>query len=324
MLQTNDKKASSFVFVLLPNFSLIAFASAIEPLRIANRMADENVYNWRLASENGETAICSNGSVLNVDCGLEEMDRNETIIFCGGLKIKNAITPKMLAWSRREARKGMPIGGLCTATHLLAQAGLLDNRRATIHWENREAFIEEFPDVELSTSIFAIDKNRYSSAGGTASADLMLKIIANEHGTELANSVADQMIYTTVRTDKDEQRLSIPTRIGVRHPKLSSVIKMMEENLEEPISPSDLAAEVGISTRQLERLFRRYLIRSPKRYYMELRLQKARSLLLQTEMSVINVALACGFSSPSHFSKCYRMHFSITPYRERGSQMDEV
>ncbi|MEL6128184.1 MAG: helix-turn-helix domain-containing protein, partial [Pseudomonadota bacterium] len=162
--------------------------------------------------------------------------------------------------------------------------------------------------------------NRYSSAGGSASADLILKLIADEHGTELSNEVADQMIYTTVRTDRDEQRLSIPTRIGVRHPKLSSVIHMMEDNIEEPVSPSILATEVGMSTRQLERLFRRYLDRSPKRYYMELRLQKARKLLMQTDMTVINVALACGFTSPSHFSKCYRAHFDTTPYRERGTQ----
>ena len=116
------------------------------------------------------------------------------------------------------------------------------------------------------------------------------------------------------------QRLSVPTRLGVRHPKLGQVIQMMERNIEEPISPSILAKHVAMSTRQLERLFRRYLSRSPKRYYMELRLQKARNLLMQTDMSVINVALACGFASPSHFSKCYRAHYATTPYRERGSQ----
>jgi len=147
----------------------------------------------------------------------------------------------------------------------------------------------------------------------------MLKIIASDQGEEVANTVADQLIYSSIRTDQDTQRLSIPTRIGVRHPKLSQVIQMMEANIEDPISPADLAEDVGMSTRQLERLFRRYLNRSPKRYYMELRLQKARNLLMQTDMSVINVALACGFASPSHFSKCYRAHYKTTPYRERGT-----
>ncbi len=322
MVGSNDTEVSKFVFMLLPKFSLMAFTSAIEPLRIANRLSGREVYQWRLASEDGISATCSAGVTVTADMGLDDVSRNETILFCGGLSIKPAVTPRMLNWIRREARKGMPIGGLCTATYLMAKAGLLDGKRSTIHWENRESFIEDFPDHEITTSIFTIDKNRYSSAGGTAAADLMLRLIAIDHGPDLANGIADQMIYTTVRTDKDQQRLSIPTRIGVRHAKLSTVIKMMEDNLEEPISPAVLADDVGISTRQLERLFRRYLNRSPKRYYMELRLEKARNLLLQTDMSVINVALASGFTSPSHFSKCYRMHFSTTPYRERGAQSD--
>jgi transcriptional regulator GlxA family with amidase domain len=152
----------------------------------------------------------------------------------------------------------------------------------------------------------------------------MLKIVAQDHGEDLANAVADQLIYSAIRTDQDTQRLSVPTRIGVRHPKLGRVIQMMEKNIEEPISPAVLAKDVGMSTRQLERLFRRYLSRSPKRYYMELRLQRARNLLMQTDMTVINVALACGFASPSHFSKCYRSHYNTTPYRERGTQANSA
>ena len=211
------------------------------------------------------------------------------------------------------------VGGLCTAADVLAKAGLLDGKKATIHWDNSDSFTEEFDEVELTKSVFVLDGKRMTTAGGTSSIDLMLKLIANDHGEDLANAVADQLIYSSIRTDQDSQRLSVPTRIGVRHPKLSTVIQMMEANIEEPISPSILAKDVGMSTRQLQRLFRRYLNRSPKRYYMELRLQKARNLLMQTDMSVINVALACGFASPSHFSKCYRAHYDTTPYRERGS-----
>ena len=201
----------------------------------------------------------------------------------------------------------------------MAKAGLLNGRRATIHWENHDSFAEDFDEVELTKSVFMKDGKFMTTAGGTSSIDLMLKLIAEDFGEDLANAVADQLIYSSIRTDQDTQRLSVPTRIGVRHPKLSQVIQMMETNIEEPISPSLLAKYVGMSTRQLERLFRRYLNRSPKRYYMELRLQKARNLLMQTDMSVINVALACGFASPSHFSKCYRAHYHTTPYRERGS-----
>ena len=298
---------------------MLSFAGAIEPLRIANRVLGSQAYSWVLAGENGIEATCSNGASFKLDMGLEEITREDTVLVCGGIDVQEATTKPVLNWLRREARRGAAIGGLCTGAYTVAKAGLLDGKRATIHWENQDSFLEEFEEVKLTKSVFVLDGNRMSTAGGTASIDLMLKLIAGDHGEILANAVADQQIYSSIRTDQDTQRLSVPTRIGVRHPKLSQVIQMMEANIEEPISPSILAKDVGMSTRQLERLFRRYLNRSPKRYYMELRLQKARNLLMQTDMSVINVGLACGFTSPSHFSKCYRAHYDTTPYRERGS-----
>ena len=309
-----------FVFVLLPEFTLLSFAAALEALRIANRMAGRQVYDWLLTGDGGGMTRCSAGTEFMLDGDLPELTRDDTVLVCGGIDVAAGTTKRLMNWLRREARRGVTMGGLCTAAWTLAEAGLLDGKRATIHWENHDGFGEEFPEVTLTKSVFVVDGNRMSTAGGTSSIDLMLKIIADDHGEELANAVADQLIYSSIRTDQDTQRLSTPTRIGVRHPKLGEVIKRMEANIEEPISPALLAKEVGMSTRQLERLFRRYLNRSPKRYYMELRLQKARNLLMQTDMSVINVALACGFASPSHFSKCYRGHYQTTPYRERGTQ----
>ena len=308
-----------FVFVLLENFTLLCFAAAIESLRIANRMSGQTLYTWTIMAEGGDVARCSAGTMFKPDSDLEETNRDDTILVCGGIDVANATTKRLIGWLRREARRGPVIGGLCTAGYTLARTGLLDGKKATIHWENQDSFTEEFEEVNLTKSVFVVDGNRMTTAGGTSSIDLMLKLIADDLGEDLANAVADQLIYSSIRTDQDTQRLSVPTRIGVRHPKLSQVIQMMEGNIEEPISPSTLARDVGMSTRQLERLFRRYLNRSPKRYYMELRLQKARNLLMQTDMSVINVALACGFASPSHFSKCYRAHYDTTPYRERGS-----
>ncbi len=308
-----------FVFVLLDQFTLLSFAGALECLRIANRMAGAELYSWALTGETEDVVACSSGVRFHIDIPLEDLNREDVLILCGGVDVQRTATRRMLNWLRREARRGLRIAGLCTAPWVLAKAGLLDGKRATIHWENHDAFLEEFDEVTLTKSIFVIDGNRMTTAGGTASIDLMLSLIADEHGEKLANAVADQQIYSSIRTDRDTQRLSVPTRIGVRHPKLSQVIQMMEGNIEEPISPSILAREVGMSTRQLERLFRRYLSRSPKRYYMELRLQKARNLLMQTDMTVINVALACGFASPSHFSKCYRAQYQTTPYRERGT-----
>ncbi|MFD1511099.1 GlxA family transcriptional regulator [Lacimonas salitolerans] len=317
---TQPVKTRRFVFVLLDRFTLLSFASALECLRIANRMIGQPAYEWVLIGEGGETARCSAGTEFRLDADLIELTRDDTVLICGGMDVQSATTKRLLSWIRREARKGLKLGGLCTASYTLARAGVLDGKRATIHWENQDSFAEEFEDVTLTKSVFVIDGNRMTTAGGTSSIDLMLKIVADDHGEEIANLVADQQIYSSIRTDQDTQRLSVPTRIGVRHPKLSQVIQKMEQNIEEPISPSSLAKDVGMSTRQLERLFRRYLNRSPKRYYMELRLSKARNLLMQTDMSVINVALACGFASPSHFSKCYRAHYNTTPYRERGSQ----
>ena len=318
-VETDSDKPRRFVFVLLNDFTLLCFSAALESLRIANRLAGKDLYSWTVIGEGGDTEHCSAGTAFKLDDDLCELHRDDMVMLCGGMNIQHATTKKLLNWLRREGRRGLTVGGLCTASYTMAKAGMLDGKRATIHWENQDSFLEEFDEVELTKSIFVVDGNRLTTAGGTSSIDLMLKLVADHHGEELANAVADQLIYSSIRTDQDTQRLSVPTRIGVRHPKLSAVIQMMENNIEEPISPSILAKDVGMSTRQLERLFRRYLNRSPKRYYMELRLQKARNLLMQTDMTVINVALACGFASPSHFSKCYRGQYEITPYRERGA-----
>ncbi len=215
-------------------------------------------------------------------------------------------------------RRGADLGAICTASHILARAGLLDHSRCTIHWENLPSFCEDFPEIEVTTELFEIDRNRFTCSGGTAAIDLMLNMIGRQYGHELAAQVADQFMHERIRDQHDRQRMSLPARLGVRHPKLLSVISLMEENLEEPMGRGQLARGAGLSTRQLERLFRKYLNRSPARYYLELRLNKARLLLLQTNMSVIDVALACGFVSASHFSKCYRDFYGRTPRRERA------
>lgn len=319
MLDSPDDAPKRFVFLLTPKLSMLGLAAAVDPLRLANRMSGRDVYSWSFISETGAPVTCSNGARIEVDGGLNELRRDVTIVVASGIDAHEVATKPTLTWLRKQSRVGSRIGAVCTGTLILARAGLLDGKRCTIHWENQAAFHEEFLDIEVTNRLFEIDGDRFTCAGGAAATDMMLALIAEDVEAEIVALVADQAIHTPVRGDRDEQRLSVPARIGVRHPKLVSIIQTMEQNLEEPISPSVLAKQAQMSTRQLERLFRRYLNRSPKRYYMELRLQKARNLLLQTEMSVINVALACGFTSPSHFSKCYRAHFNRTPYRERGS-----
>ncbi|MEM6422328.1 MAG: GlxA family transcriptional regulator, partial [Pseudomonadota bacterium] len=308
-----------FVFLLAPSFSMIAFSAAVEPLRIANRVSRRDLYAWSTVSADGAPVSCSNGVRVMVDGGLEEVARDATVVVCGGVALEAAATPPVLGWLRRAERRGARMGAVCTGTYVLATAGVIGAEPCTIHWENMPAFAEEFPEIALENRLFVVREGLITCAGGNAATDMMLHMIARSHGQDVASTVADTMLHMAARGEKDEQRLSVPARIGVRHPKLVEIIQRMEQTTEEPISPAELARDVGMSTRQLERLFRRYLNRSPKRYYMEMRLEKARGLLMQTNLSVINVALACGFTSPSHFSKCYRGHFGRTPYRERGA-----
>lgn len=299
---------------------MVAFAAAIEPLRLANQISGKQLYSWVLVGENGREAVCSNGARLVLNAGLDEFRRDDTILICGGVEIARTATRPVLGWLRREARRGARLGALCTGAWVLAETGLLDGRRATIHWEYQDGFAEDFPEVELIRSVFVEDGPFLTAAGGTAAIDLILRQIARDQGPELTARVADQMIHTAIRNEDDQQRLSIPTRIGVRHPRLASIVARMEANLEDPVSPARLAADAGMSPRQLERLFARYLGRSPKRYYMEIRLERARNLLMQTDMSVMEIALACGFASAAHFSKCYRSAYDTTPYRQRGTR----
>lgn len=307
-----------FLFVLIEDFSLVAFSNAIEPLRLANRIAKKNVYSWELASEHGEKVTCSNGISIDVKVDIYSAKSPNYVVLCSGENVKNHTTKSLMNWIRKEARKNTTIGAICTGTYILAKAGLLNDCKSTIHWENQDSLKEEFSDLTITESIYAIDKRRFTSAGGTASLDLMLYIISQDFHTGFAKLIADQMIHDSIRTELDKQLPSIPNRIGARNPKILTAIKSMESNIEEPLSPLILAANLGISIRQLERLFQRYFAKSPKRYYMELRLQKARNLLLQTEMNVLQIALACGFSSSSHFSKCYKSAFNVTPHNERG------
>ena len=310
--------------VLIPEFTMMPVTSVIEPLRIANRLSEKTLYKWTLHSLDGQPVSASSQISTMANGDLETVHPDATVVICAGINVQRHTDKRMLSWLRKTARRGAVIGAVCTGAHILAEAGLLDGYRCTIHWENLPGFSEAFPEINATGGLFEIDGDRFTSAGGTTAIDMMLTMIASQHGPDLAASVAEAILHSPIRHHSENQRMSLPARIGARHPKLVSIIEKMEENLEDPLSPSLLAKQAGLSTRQLERLFRRYLDRSPKRYYLELRLKKARSLLLQTDLSVINVALACGFSSPSHFSKCYRAFYGRTPYRERGVPISQA
>ena len=310
----------TYGFLLIPNFSLLAFSSALEPLRAPNRLVDRPYSEWHLISPQGGMATASSGIEVKTTKTTAEVERLNTLIVVGGLKAERFADKSTFAWLRRLDREGVRVGALSTGTYLLAKAGMLEGYRCTIHWENLEAFAEEYPNLEVSPELYEIDRNRFTCSGGTAVLDLMLSLIALEHGRDLATQVAEQFIHERIREQHDSQRMALRSRLGVSHPKLLKVVELMEAHQEEPLSRADLAQRAGLSTRQLERLFRKYLHRTPTRYYLELRLNRARKLLNQTAMPVLDVALACGFISASHFSKCYREFFNRTPREERALQ----
>jgi transcriptional regulator GlxA family with amidase domain len=314
----------SFVFFLVPDFTMVAFATALEPLRIANRMIGYEAYRWRLASADGKPVEASNGVPCGVDTSLEEErrkmagpDRPSMVIVCSGINVEQYQNRSTFAWLREEYNRGVAIGGLCTGAHVLAAAGLLSNKRCAIHWENLPGFAEAFPKANVFADLFEVDQNIFTCAGGTAALDMMLKLIGDDFDDNLVNRVCEQVLTDRVRSPTDRQRLPLRARLGVQNAKVLSIIELMEGNLSEPLSLIEVADHVGLSRRQIERLFRTEMGRSPARYYLEIRLDRARHLLIQSSMPVVEVAVACGFVSASHFSKCYRELYSRSPQQER-------
>ncbi len=310
-------------FFLVPDFSMIAFASAIEPLRIANRLSGRRLYDWPLVSRDGEAVRASNGVAVEVDLAMAAVapgggQSPATVCLASGLHGERYADKEVFAWLRRMDRHGATIGALCTGAHILAKAGLITDHRCTIHWENLPGFVEAFPDIDVAADLYEIDRNRFTCSGGTAPLDLMLSRIARTHGEELATRVSEQCLLDRIRGPHDRQRMPIRIRLGVHHPKLINAVELMEANIEEPLPQEQLARHVGLSRRQLERLFRQHMGRTPAQFYLELRLERARHLLYQTDLPVMSIACACGFVSASHFSTCYRQMFGKTPRAERN------
>lgn len=310
-------RTAHFVFLLVENFSHLAFSCALEPLRIANLVSGKPLYRWSLASEDGVSATCSNRAVTLVDQGLVPLERDDRLFLISGLHVHNHTTEGVVNFLRRERSRGTPIGAICSGAYVLAVAGFLDGVETAIHWEFHDLFAERFPSVRLVRNVFVAHEEFVTASGGTAAADLMLHLIATEHGPDLATVVADQMVYNAVREGTAAQRVSLQSRHGMRSEHLTRAIRIMENNIETPLAPWKIAEEIGISTRQLERLFGKYLNTSPKRYIVEMRLHRARNLIVQTEQSITEIAMACGFNSTSHFSKVFRGRFGVSPLAHR-------
>lgn len=313
-----------FGFLLLPGYSMIAFASAVEPLRMANRLSGEELYRWLTLTSDGEPVAASNGLDVSPDCALSDADQLDALFVCGGVDIAHVCDKWLLQRLGSLAQQELTLGALCTGSYVLARARLLDGYRCTIHWENMASLREEFPSITVSPELFELDRDRYTCAGGTAALDMMLHLISRQHGNGLAGDISEEFMCDRIRGPHDRQRIPLRAHVGTGQPKLIEAVALMEANIEEPISLDELAEHVGVSRRQLERVFQKYLQCVPTRYYLELRLTRARQLLLQTSMPIVNVALACGFVSAPHFSKCYRDLFGIPPRDERRLQPGRV
>ncbi|MBT3556125.1 MAG: GlxA family transcriptional regulator [Rhodospirillales bacterium] len=304
-------------FLLLGRFSMMALSSALEPLRMANTISEKPLYDWTILSVDGNPVQASNGMENLVSSNINSMQRLPMVVVCASYDPHLVAASNVRLWLHRQARHGAIIGSLDTGSYVLARAGLLDNYRATIHWEALDAFAEEFPHVDTVQDIFVVDRDRFSSAGATASLDMTLYLIRTQHGPDLARQVAEQFIYAGERDAHAQQRMSTAQRISLRNPKLGKAIAYMADNLEEQIATTIVANHVGLSVRALERLFGKWLKTTPARYHRQIRLERARALVQQTALPMLEIALRCGFGSAAHFSQAYSGYFGRPPSGDR-------
>jgi len=311
--------AQSVGFLLVPGFALMSYAAAIEPLRAANLISGKPLYRWWLAAPGGKPVMASNGLAIIPDVGAGS-DRDVDMLFvCAGGNPATFNDRQVFAWLRKLARRGVTIGGISGGPYLLARAGLLDGRRVTLHWEHQPAFSEDFPDVAVTPSLFEFDGNRITCSAGTSALDMMVALIEREHGRQLAAAVGDWFLHTHIREGMGPQRMDLRLRLGIADEKLLRVLRRMEGNIEAPQSRAELARIAGVSVRQLERLFRRHLGHGIHRQYSSMRLERARQLLRETTLPVLDVAIATGFSSSSQFARAYKRTFGEPPSRTRLS-----
>lgn len=283
---------------------------------MANQLLGKPVFRWTLVSPNGQDVMASNGlSVSTVSPNVQDIP--DIVFVCGGTEIESAVDGLALSLIQRYAAQGVVIGSLCTGTYALAKAGLLDGYTCATHWENLSALSRLYPSVIFSRDLFVIDRDRVTCTGGIAPLDMMLNLIAPQVGKTTIASIANQFILEHVRDEKDQQRVPLTVRMSTARPALVEVVTLMEANIEEPLSLDELGQLSNTSARQLQRMFKEHMGMSPTHYYLTLRLRRARELLRQTDLTILNITHACGFQSACHFSKTYREVFGVAPSTER-------
>lgn len=304
-------------FLVFPEFSMIALSCVMEPLREANWVSGETLYDWVLITPKGPQVLSSNQTCLTVENGLKDCGDVDMLIVCASFNLEQCATPEVLAALRKAARHGVVLGSIDTGSYILARAGLLEGCRATIHWENAVGFSAQFPNVTLTSDIYTIDQNRWTCSGGASGIDMMLDLIQQQHGFELSVGVAECAILGGIRTGQAQQRLPMRNRLGKSDPNLIAAIQVMEASFATRLSVPEIAAQTGISMRQLERIFRDQMGTTPSAHYTRLRLERARLLLKQTSLQVGTIAASCGFTSLAQFSRSFNTAFGKPPSKDR-------
>lgn len=327
-MQQASEHGSRFTFYLLDGFALHAFSAAIEALRLANDVAGHAPYVWRVVTADGRPVLSSCGMRVVADASLmEERDRlhqpgqSRLAVICGGRSVPQA-DRALEGWIRLCRRSRVPIAGLAGGLYCLARAGLLDGHRCAVHWEHFPDFSERFFATRPRQTAFEIDCDLYTCAGGNASFDMFLRIIERDLGQDVTNRICEISLCERMREAGERQRLPLQARLGIDNALLIRIIERMEANLSEPLKLADMSPMSGLSRRQMERLFRREMGRTPARYYLEIRLERAHLLLLTSSLPVIEIAMACGFSTASHFSRTYRERHGCTPQQTRMAEVE--
>ncbi|TYC58257.1 GlxA family transcriptional regulator [Marinobacter sp. BW6] len=318
-LETGKAADESFRvgFLLIENFTLIALATAVEPLRVANQLAGTELYSWKLLTAEGGYARASDGITMVPDASIREDHSFDLVIVVAGIDVTRSFSRHEVQWLKQMARRHVLMGAVCTGPYVLASAGLLDGYACSAHWECLEAMQEDFPRVQTNNHLFTVERERMTCTGGTVPMHMMLSFLGRRHGQELSNAVSHMFVCDRIREEREQQPMPMHPGLARAQPKLAEAAQLMEANIEEPLELQELATLAGISRRQLERLFLKHLGCTPSRYYLRVRLNRARRLLKQTSCSIVEIASMCGFVSATHFSRCYRKTMGRAPKYER-------
>ena len=307
-----------FGFLLLPQFTLLAFSAAVDPLRIANQLAQKPLYGWVVLSEDGTAVSSSSGIDIGVHAGLDVLEPDTYLFVCSGNNGIKVASESVLARIRRHVRFGGMAGGICTGAATLARTGLLDGKDFTLHWENQPGFFETFPDYAPTRHRFERDGDLLTCGGGMASTEMMLSLISDDYGQDFALAVSDMCLNRPEVSPNTDQRSSIAKAISSRNPRMLTILRQMYANVEDPLTLEQLAENVQVSRRQMERQFIQLMDEPPAKVYRNIRLDRAHALLTETDLSVAEVAVAAGFYSNSVFTRHYKARHGESPYGQRG------